>query len=128
MNRLRPAQRNTSLELEVILCVYGVVSPLLANVLLDEVDRELERRGHKFVRYADDCNVYVKSLKAGARVLQALRGCYAKLALKVNEAKTAVARYGDASSWATACGRAKAASSWRCRASAAQRCASVSGS
>jgi RNA-directed DNA polymerase len=70
----------------------GPLSPLLANVLLDEVDRELERRGHKFVRYADDCNVYVKSLKAGERVLQALRGCYAKLALKVNEAKTAVAR------------------------------------
>ena len=67
------------------------MSPLLANVLLDEVDRELERRGHKFVRYADDCNVYVKSRRAGERVLQGLRGCYAKLALKVNEAKTAVA-------------------------------------
>jgi RNA-directed DNA polymerase len=69
----------------------GPLSPLLANVLLDEVDRELERRGHKFVRYADDCNVYVKSPRAGERVLQALRGCYAKLALKVNESKTAVA-------------------------------------
>jgi RNA-directed DNA polymerase len=69
----------------------GPLSPMLANVLLDEVDRELERRGHKFVRYADDCNVYVKSHKAGERVLQALRGCYAKLALKVNESKTAVA-------------------------------------
>ncbi|MDP1692966.1 MAG: group II intron reverse transcriptase/maturase [Burkholderiaceae bacterium] len=69
----------------------GPLSPLLANVLLDEVDRELERRGHKFVRYADDCNVYVGSRKAGERVLQALRGCYAKLALKVNESKTAVA-------------------------------------
>ncbi len=69
----------------------GPLSPLLANVLLDEVDRELERRGHKFVRYADDCNVYVRSLRAGERVLQALRGCYAKLRLKVNEAKTAVA-------------------------------------
>jgi RNA-directed DNA polymerase len=69
----------------------GPLSPLLANVLLDEVDRELERRGHKFVRYADDCNVYVKSRRAGERVLQGLRGCYAKLALKVNEAKTAVA-------------------------------------
>ena len=69
----------------------GPLSPLLANVLLDEVDRELERRGHRFVRYADDCNVYVKSRKAGERVLQALRGCYAKLALKVNESKTAVA-------------------------------------
>lgn len=69
----------------------GPLSPLLANVLLDEVDRELERRGHKFVRYADDCNVYVRSPKAGERVLQALRDCYAKLALKVNESKTAVA-------------------------------------
>ena len=69
----------------------GPLSPMLANVVLDEVDRELERRGHKFVRYADDCNVYVRSRKAGERVLQALRGCYAKLALKVNESKTAVA-------------------------------------
>ena len=70
----------------------GPLSPLLANVLLDEVDRELERRGHKFVRYADDCNVYVKSMRAGERVLQALRRCYARLHLVVNEAKTAVAR------------------------------------
>ena len=69
----------------------GPLSPLLANVLLDEVDRELERRGHKFVRYADDCNVYVRSQRAGERVLQSLRGCYARLALKVNESKTAVA-------------------------------------
>jgi RNA-directed DNA polymerase len=69
----------------------GPLSPLLANVLLDEVDRELERRGHCFVRYADDCNVYVRSLKAGQRVLQALRAAYAKLKLRVNEAKTAVA-------------------------------------
>ena len=68
----------------------GPLSPLLANVLLDEVDRELERRGHRFVRYADDCNVYVRSQRAGERVLQALRGCYARLALKVNESKTAV--------------------------------------
>jgi RNA-directed DNA polymerase len=69
----------------------GPLSPLLANVLLDEVDREWERRGHQFVRYADDCNVYVRSQRAGERVLQALRGCYARLALKVNESKTAVA-------------------------------------
>lgn len=69
----------------------GPLSPLLANVLLDEVDRELECRGHRFVRYADDCNVYVRSLKAGERVLKALRGCYARLRLKVNEAKTVVA-------------------------------------
>jgi RNA-directed DNA polymerase len=69
----------------------GPLSPLLANVLLDEVDRELECRGHKFVRYADDCNVYVKSPKAGERVLDGLRACYARLRLKVNETKTAVA-------------------------------------
>lgn len=68
----------------------GPLSPLLANVLLDEVDRQLQRRGHRFVRYADDCNVYVRSRKAGERVLQALRGCYAKLRLVVNESKTAV--------------------------------------
>jgi len=68
----------------------GPLSPLLANVLLDEVDRKLERRGHRFVRYADDCNVYVKSQRAGERVLQWLRRCYAQLALRVNESKTAV--------------------------------------
>jgi len=69
----------------------GPLSPLLANVLLDEVDRELERRGHRFVRYADDCNVYVRSLKAGERVLAGLKKLYDRLHLKVNEAKTAVA-------------------------------------
>lgn len=70
----------------------GPLSPLLANVLLDEVDRELERRGHRFVRYADDCNVYVRSLKAGERILAGLKKRYDRLHLKVNEAKTAVAR------------------------------------
>lgn len=69
----------------------GPLSPLLANILLDEVDRELERRGHCFARYADDCNVYVKSRKAGERVLAGLRRLYAKLHLQVNEGKTAVA-------------------------------------
>jgi RNA-directed DNA polymerase len=69
----------------------GPLSPLLANVLLDEVDRELERRGHKFVRYADDCNVYVKSLRAGRRVMAGLKRCYGKLRLQINEAKSAVA-------------------------------------
>ena len=69
----------------------GPLSPLLANVLLDEVDRELERRGHRFVRYADDCNVYVHSRKAGERVLGGLRKLYDRLHLKVNDAKTAVA-------------------------------------
>ena len=70
----------------------GPLSPLLANVLLDEVDRELERRGHRFVRYADDCNVYVRSFRTGERVLDGLRKLYTRLHLKVNEAKTAVAR------------------------------------
>jgi len=69
----------------------GPLSPLLANVLLDEVDKELERRGHCFARYADDCNVYVSSHKAGERVMAVLRRCYAKLKLKVNETKSAVA-------------------------------------
>ncbi|MBI3831170.1 MAG: group II intron reverse transcriptase/maturase [Planctomycetes bacterium] len=69
----------------------GPLSPLLANVLLDEVDKKLERRGHCFARYADDCNVYVRSRKAGERVMALLRRCYAKLRLKVNETKSAVA-------------------------------------
>ena len=69
----------------------GPLSPLLANVLLDEVDRDLEARGHRFVRYADDCNVYVRSRRAGERVLEGLRRLYGRLHLKVNEAKTAVA-------------------------------------
>jgi group II intron reverse transcriptase/maturase len=69
----------------------GPLSPLLANVLLDEVDRELERRGHCFVRYADDANVYVCSQKAGERVMALLRRLYEKLHLSVNESKSAVA-------------------------------------
>ncbi len=69
----------------------GPLSPLLANVLWDAVDKELERRGHRFVRYADDCNVYVRSKRAGERVLEALIGLYAKLRLEVNTAKSAVA-------------------------------------
>ena len=74
----------------------GPLSPLLANVLLDEVDRELERRGHCFVRYADDANVYVRSRKAGQRVMALLKRLYEKLHLSVNESKSAVA---------SACGR-----------------------
>jgi len=69
----------------------GPLSPLLANVLLDEVDRELERRGHRFARYADDCNVYVGSRRAGERVMALLVRCYDKLHLKINESKSAVA-------------------------------------
>lgn len=68
----------------------GPLSPLLANVLLDEVDKELEHRGHCFVRYADDANVYVHSRKAGERVMALLRKMYGKLHLTVNEAKSAV--------------------------------------
>lgn len=69
----------------------GPLSPLLANVMLDEVDKELERRGHPFVRYADDCNVYVRSLRAGQRVMALLRRLYAGIKLTVNETKSAVA-------------------------------------
>ena len=68
----------------------GPLSPLLANVLLDEVDKELEKRGHAFVRYADDCNVYVRSRRAGERVMELLRRLYARLHLRVNESKSAV--------------------------------------
>jgi group II intron reverse transcriptase/maturase len=68
----------------------GPLSPLLANVLLDEVDKELEKRGHCFVRYADDCNVYVQSRQAGARVMSALRRMYERLRLRINESKSAV--------------------------------------
>jgi group II intron reverse transcriptase/maturase len=73
----------------------GPLSPLLANVLLDEVDKELEKRGHAFARYADDCNVYVRSRRAGERVMEALRRHFAKLRLRVNESKSAVARPWD---------------------------------
>jgi group II intron reverse transcriptase/maturase len=68
----------------------GPLSPLLANVLLDEVDKELEKRGHAFVRYADDCNVYVRSRRAGERVMGLLRRLYANLRLRINESKSAV--------------------------------------
>ena len=69
----------------------GPLSPLLANLLLDEVDKELERRGHAFCRYADDCNVYVRSKRAGERVMALLRRCYGRLHLTVNETKSAIA-------------------------------------
>ena len=69
----------------------GPLSPLLANVLLDVVDQELERRGHRFVRYADDCNVYVQSKRAAERVMAGLVALYADLKLRVNPAKSAVA-------------------------------------
>jgi RNA-directed DNA polymerase len=71
----------------------GPLSPLLSNILLDELDKELERRGHKFCRYADDCNVYVRSGSAGERVLKSLTTFLERrLRLKVNAEKSAVAR------------------------------------
>ncbi len=69
----------------------GPLSPLLSNIYLDELDKELERRGHKFCRYADDCNIYVRSRRAGERVMASVRGFLTgRLKLKVNEAKSAV--------------------------------------
>lgn len=71
----------------------GPLSPLLSNVVLDELDRELERRGHCFVRYADDCNIYVRSRTAGQRVKRGITGFITRrLKLRVNEQKSAVAR------------------------------------
>ena len=71
----------------------GPLSPLLSNILLDELDKELERRGHRFVRYADDCNVYVRSEAAGQRVMASLeRFLRERLRLRVNREKSAVAR------------------------------------
>ncbi|MFB5085415.1 reverse transcriptase domain-containing protein, partial [Symbiobacterium thermophilum] len=67
--------------------------PLLANILLDDLDKELERRGHHFVRYADDCNIYVRSKRAGERVYRNVRHfLQERLRLKVNEEKSAVDR------------------------------------
>src|SRR6516164_7438846 len=71
----------------------GPLSPLLSNLVLDELDQELERRGHRYVRYADDCNIYVRSERAGQRVMKSItRFITQKLKLKVNEAKSAVAQ------------------------------------
>ena len=71
----------------------GPISPLLSNIVLDELDRELRRRGHRFVRYADDCNIYVRSRKAGNRVMASIsKFITEKLKLKVNAAKSAVAQ------------------------------------
>jgi RNA-directed DNA polymerase len=71
----------------------GPLSPLLSNIVLDEFDRELERRGLRFARYADDCNVYVRSRRAGERVMASItRFITTKLKLKVNQQKSAVAR------------------------------------
>src|SRR6266403_4921352 len=74
----------------------GPRSPLLANLLLDDLDKELERRGHRFCRYADDCNIYVRTEAAGERVLRSVsRFLEKKLRLRVNRDKSAVARVGE---------------------------------
>ena len=74
----------------------GPLSPLLSNIMLDELDKELERRGHKFSRYADDCNVYVQSKRAGERVMESVkRFLQRRLRRKVNETKSAVASVGE---------------------------------
>ena len=71
----------------------GPLSPLLSNIMLDELDRELERRGHKFCRYADDCNIYVRSQRAGERVMQSITNFLeGRLKLRVNREKSAVDR------------------------------------
>jgi len=71
----------------------GPLSPLLSNLMLDVLDKELEKRGHRFVRYADDCNIYVRSQRAGERVLAGIdRFLEKRLKLKVNKAKSAVAK------------------------------------
>jgi RNA-directed DNA polymerase len=98
----------------------GPLSPLLANVLLDEVDCELERRGHRFARYADDCNVYVRSQKAGERVMALLKRLYGKLHLKINESKSAVGKafgrkFLGFALWCTRTGEVKRAVSAKAR-------------
>jgi len=71
----------------------GPLSPLLSNLMLDVLDKELERRGHHFVRYADDCNIYVRSRRAGERAMASIeRFLHKRLKLRVNKAKSAVAR------------------------------------
>src|SRR4051794_5530214 len=84
----------------------GPLSPLLSNLVLDELDRELERRGHAFVRYADDCNIYVRSERAGQRVMAGVSGFIsAKLKLKVNaRPRVRWPARRTASSWASASG------------------------
>src|SRR5712692_4622930 len=91
--RASPPAGDHPFKLEVTFCVRGVLSPLLSNLVLDELDQELERRGHRYVRYADDCNIYVRSERAGQRVMKSItKFITQKLKLKVNESKSAAAR------------------------------------
>jgi Group II intron, maturase-specific domain/Reverse transcriptase (RNA-dependent DNA polymerase) len=91
-HRLLTPSRNQSLKLKVTFCVRGVLSPLLSNIVLHALDCELEGRGHRFVRYADDCNVYVRSARAGHRVMASITLFIStRLKLNVNATKSAVA-------------------------------------
>ena len=91
------------------------LSPLLSNIVLDELDRELARRGHRFVRYADDGNIYVRSERAGGRVMASLtRFIEGRLRLKVNQAKSAVARPEDRHFLGFGLGRISSRGPWRC--------------
>src|SRR5258705_10727369 len=77
----------------ITFCVRGPLSPVLSNIVLNELDQELERRGHRFTRYADDCNIYVRSRRAGERVMSSVtRLLTTKLKLRVNSEKRAVAQ------------------------------------
>ena len=90
--------RGTFTERDIGTPQGGPLSPLLANLLLDDLDKELEKRGHKFCRYADDCNIYVKSQPAAERVLKTVKAFVEnKLKLKVNDKKSAAARTTDRS-------------------------------
>src|SRR5437868_2322936 len=92
----RTIERNHAIKAEVTFCVRGVLSPLLANLLLDGLDKELEHRGHRFCRYADDCNIYVRSQTAGERVMVSVtRFLESRLRLRVNRQKSAVAAVGE---------------------------------
>jgi group II intron reverse transcriptase/maturase len=90
------------------------LSPLLSNIVLDELDTELARRGHRFARYADDCNVYVASERAGLRVMASLeRFIGGRLRLRINHDKSAVAARRTATSSASACGEIRGQGPWR---------------
>jgi RNA-directed DNA polymerase len=96
LSKARSSVLQPPFKRQVIFCVRGVLSPLLANLLLDDLDQLLESRGHRFCRYADDCNIYVQSLAAGQRVMESVtRFLEDKLKLRVNREKSAVAPVGE---------------------------------
>src|SRR5437773_7013402 len=92
--QVRPKTEDpTTQTVKITFCVRGVVSPVVSNIVLNELDQELERRGHRFTRYADDCNIYVRSRRAGERVMRSVtRLLTTKLKLRVNSEQSAVAR------------------------------------